>query len=155
VSQNPLAFSEAHLNITLNSGRGKDSVFSNDTLLALDIGCTNVKSGLISRGGDILKYHSFPTSDGWDPNHLIDFIALNLKTLWNESMSAHRPKALAIGAPGWIKPKEGIVVMAPNIPGWKGLHITKLMSQALDISTVLENNDTQCIFLIKLEVSLW
>jgi glucokinase len=126
--------------MTLNSGRGEDSAFSNDTFLALDIGGTNVKSGLISRGGDILKYHSFPTSDGRDPNHLIDLIAQNLKTLWNESMSAHRPKALAIGAPGWIKPKEGIVVMAPNIPGWKDLHITKLMSQALDIPAVLEND---------------
>ncbi|MDR2350911.1 MAG: ROK family protein [Deltaproteobacteria bacterium] len=111
-----------------------------DTFLALDIGGTNVKSGLVTRGGELKKHDSFPTSDGKSPAHLIELIARNLKKLWNESASDGRPKALAIGAPGWIKPKEGIVVMAPNIPGWRDLPITRLMSQALDIPAVLEND---------------
>jgi glucokinase len=111
-----------------------------DTFLALDIGGTNVKSGLISRSGDILSYDSFPTSEGKNPTHLIELIADRLKILWTEAGSNHRPVALAIGAPGWIKPREGIVVMAPNIPGWKDLPITRLMSQALDIPAVLEND---------------
>jgi glucokinase len=111
-----------------------------DTFLALDIGGTNVKSGLISREGEILLFRSFPTNEASSPEDLIGLIASRLKDHWREAGSRSRPKALAIGAPGWIKPKEGIVVMAPNIPGWKDVPITRLMSQALDIPAVLEND---------------
>ncbi|MDR1039146.1 MAG: ROK family protein [Deltaproteobacteria bacterium] len=113
---------------------------SEDTFLALDIGGTNVKSGLISRAGEILSFDSFPTSKWGGPEALIDMIIRQLKTLWNDSDTAHRPRALAIGAPGWILRREGVVVMAPNIPGWKALPITRLMSEALDIPAVLEND---------------
>jgi glucokinase len=67
-------------------------------------------------------------------------IAGKLKGLWNEADGLHRPRALAIGAPGWIRRREGVVVMAPNLKGWKDLPITRLMSQALDIPAVLEND---------------
>ncbi|MDR1312099.1 MAG: ROK family protein [Deltaproteobacteria bacterium] len=111
-----------------------------DTFLALDIGGTNVKSGLITRAGEILAFDSFPTSEGKGPEALAALIAAKLKALWNGASPSGRPRALAIGAPGWIRRREGIVVMAPNIPGWKDVPITRLMSQALDIPAVLEND---------------
>jgi glucokinase len=111
-----------------------------DTFLALDIGGTNVKSGLISRRGEILVFKSFPTNEAGSPYELIELITERIKELYNESATQKHPKALAIGAPGWIKPKEGLVVLAPNIPGWKNIPITHLMSQALDMPAVLEND---------------
>ncbi|MDR2405627.1 MAG: ROK family protein [Deltaproteobacteria bacterium] len=117
-----------------------ESKGNEDTFLALDIGGTNVKSGLVSRRGEILHFRSFPTNEAPTPEKLIRLISKRLKELWLEAGANKRPKALAIGAPGWIKPKEGIVVMAPNIPGWKDIPITRLMSQALDIPAVLEND---------------
>ncbi|MDR3154438.1 MAG: ROK family protein [Deltaproteobacteria bacterium] len=114
--------------------------FDEETFLALDIGGTNVKSGLISRRGEILSFGSFPTAEGGGPDSLIALIVDRLKGLWNEAGRGRRPKALAIGAPGWIRRREGVVVMAPNLPGWKDLPITRIMSQALDIPAVLEND---------------
>jgi glucokinase len=111
-----------------------------DTFLALDIGGTNVTSGLVARSGKILGTTVFSTSKGQNPGHLIDLIALELKGLWAKAPPDRRPKALAIGAPGWLKPREGILVVAPNIPGWRDVPITRLMSQALDIPAFLEND---------------
>jgi glucokinase len=113
---------------------------SGDSFLALDIGGTNVKCGLVSRAGEILLFRSFPTHEAAGPQNLIALIVRKLKELWAEAGGSRRPRALAIGFPGWLKPKEGLVVGAPNIPGWKDVPITRLMSQALDIPALLEND---------------
>jgi glucokinase len=70
----------------------------------------------------------------------MEIIASKLKNLWIQSGNERRPRALGIGAPGWIKPKEGIVVMAPNIPGWRDIPITRIMSEAMDLPALLEND---------------
>jgi glucokinase len=111
-----------------------------DTFLALDIGGTNVTSGLVTRTGTILFTDSFATKSGSTPKALIDLIVDKLKVLWNKAEHHNRPKALAIGAPGWLKPREGVVVVAPNIPGWRDIPITRIMSQALDLPAKLEND---------------
>jgi glucokinase len=113
---------------------------NDDTFLALDIGGTNVTSGLVTRSGEILKTETFPTNSTKGPKELIDKIISKLKLLWNRAQDFKSPKALAIGAPGWLKPKEGIVVVAPNIPGWRDIPITRTMSQALDLPAYLEND---------------
>ncbi|MDR1109903.1 MAG: ROK family protein [Deltaproteobacteria bacterium] len=111
-----------------------------DTFLALDIGGTNVTCGLVSRVGEVLSTDIFPTRDGRTPDALISLIINRLKVLWATADQTHRPSALAIGAPGWIKPLEGIVVTAPNIEGWVDVPITKIMSQALELPARLEND---------------
>ncbi|MDR3204617.1 MAG: ROK family protein [Deltaproteobacteria bacterium] len=111
-----------------------------DTFLALDIGGTNVNSGLVGRTGEILSTETFPTKKGKNTSHLLKLIIEQLKSLWSQAPPRNRPKAVAIGAPGWIKPKEGLVVVAPNIKGWKDIPITKIICQALELPTRLEND---------------
>jgi glucokinase len=111
-----------------------------DTFLALDIGGTNVTGGLVDRAGRILHMADFPTSLAKERQQLIDLIVDHLKSLWNKADDGRRPKALAIGAPGWLKPREGVLVVAPNLPGWRDVPITRIMSQALDLPARLEND---------------
>ncbi|MDR3134616.1 MAG: ROK family protein [Deltaproteobacteria bacterium] len=111
-----------------------------DTFLALDIGGTNVTCGLVNRVGQVLAMDIFPTSQGGSPEDLISHIVARLKILWDAADQSHRPSALAIGAPGWIKPLEGVVVTAPNLAGWVNVPITKIMSQALELPARLEND---------------
>jgi glucokinase len=116
-------------------------VFSaDDTFLALDIGGTNVTCGLVDRTGDVLATDIFPTFRGSSPDVLITHIVKRLKALGDTADRKHRPLAVAIGAPGWIKPKEGIVVTAPNLDGWVDVPITKMMSEALRLPARLEND---------------
>ncbi|MDR1083753.1 MAG: ROK family protein [Deltaproteobacteria bacterium] len=111
-----------------------------DTFLALDIGGTSVTCGLVSRSGEILMTDSFPTAQGPSPAAMTEIMADKLKDIWTKADRHRRPKALGIGAPGWIKPTEGIVVMAPNIPGWREVPITRIMSEAMDLPAILEND---------------
>ncbi|MDR1049629.1 MAG: ROK family protein [Deltaproteobacteria bacterium] len=111
-----------------------------DTFLALDIGGTNVTCGLVSRLGLVLATDIFKTGLRSGPEELIALIITRMKALWEQSDEDHRPKALAVGAPGWLKPKEGVVVMAPNIEGWVDIPITRIMSEALELPARLEND---------------
>ena len=119
----------------INSAPGPDDVF-----LAIDIGGTNVTAGLVNRAGQILCIGDFPTSLGKDTASLIDLIVDHLKSLRQERPDSPPPKALAIGAPGWLKPAEGVLVEAPNLPGWRDVPITRLLSRALDLPARLEND---------------
>ncbi|MDR2197857.1 MAG: ROK family protein [Deltaproteobacteria bacterium] len=110
-----------------------------DLFLALDVGGTSVKCGLVTRGGAILRFGSFPTAGAAGPEELIALMARNLEALRNEAPGP-RPKALAVGAPGWIKPREGIVVTAPNLPGWSDVPVASLLSRAMDMPVLLEND---------------
>ena len=112
-----------------------------DSFLSVDIGGTNVTCGLVSRGGVVLATDIFPLAKGGDgPEELIGSIVGRFKKLWAAADEAHRPTAVAIGAPGWIKPKEGVVVNAPNLAGWVDVPITQIMSQALGLPAMLEND---------------
>jgi glucokinase len=120
--------------------RQTNNISEDDTFLALDIGGTNITCGLVNRLGEVLATDIFPTIQGTSPDSLISQIVQRLKILWGTADQAHRPSAVAIGAPGWIKPLEGIVVNAPNLNGWVDVPITKLMSQALELPARLEND---------------
>jgi glucokinase len=124
-----------------SSIRQKKKLNDEDTFLALDIGGTNVTYGLVSRLGAVLAVDVFPTAQGGgNPEELIAFIVKKLQKLSEKADRNHQPKAVAIGAPGWIKPKEGLVVIAPNLPGWKNIPVTKTLSRAIGLPARLEND---------------
>jgi glucokinase len=112
---------------------------ASDTFLALDIGGTNVTSGLVARDGAILAEEVFPTNLGPTPQALIDLIVDKLKILKGRA-EGRQPRGLAVGAPGWLNLRDGVVVVAPNVPGWRDVPIVKFLTRALDLPTKLEND---------------
>ncbi|MDR2387153.1 MAG: ROK family protein [Deltaproteobacteria bacterium] len=111
-----------------------------DAFLSVDIGGTNVTCGLVNRRGDVLAMDIFPIAQaGSGSEQIIQTIIQRLKALWASSKLG-APLAVAIGAPGWIKPKEGLVVNAPNLKGWENIPITEMISQGLGLPARLEND---------------
>ncbi|MDR0356074.1 MAG: ROK family protein [Deltaproteobacteria bacterium] len=111
-----------------------------DSFLAVDIGGTNVTCGLVSRRGQVLSTDIFPTSHGPTPKALIELMVSRLDALRKKADASSPPAALAVGAPGWLRPKDGIVVKAPNIKDWIDIPIAKLMAEAMGLPVRLEND---------------
>ncbi|MDR2301520.1 MAG: ROK family protein [Deltaproteobacteria bacterium] len=118
-----------------------DERSADDAFLSLDIGGTNVTCGLVTRRGDVLATDIFPVAEAGETSaEIIQLVNKRLYALWRDSKIGRPPLAVAIGAPGWIKPKEGIVVNAPNLKGWVNIPITKIVSEALSLPVRLEND---------------
>jgi len=113
---------------------------SKRTCLAADIGGTNIYMGLVDEGGRILARQGFSTDSSRGPDLVMADIIRHLKVLAAEAPRGRRPQGLAIGLPGWINQAEGILVKAPNMPGWVNVPVAETISRALGLPVFLEND---------------
>lgn len=108
--------------------------------LALDLGGTNAKFGLVSKTGEILDRGRFPVLAERGPEPIVRDLVANLKSLLDRFGRDIRPQALAVGAAGQVRPETGEIVFAPNLPGWRDIPLGGLLSEALDLEVRLEND---------------
>lgn len=112
----------------------------NATYLAMDVGGTNICAGLVNGDGRVLAGRRFPTCSGRPPAEVIADMVGQLSSLCDEMPPERRPSALVVGLPGWIDQAEGVLIQAPNMPGWKSVPLASILSRALNISVLLEND---------------
>lgn len=108
--------------------------------LAMDVGGTNIIAGLVDESGKILERRKIPTLSFRGPERVIEDILQNLKDLAGQCPNRGRAEALAVGAPGWINKSEGLLIQAPNLPGWKDVPLGSILSKALGLPVFLEND---------------
>jgi len=110
------------------------------TYLAADIGGTNITMGLVDEDGRALARQSFATAADRGPAQVMADIIGHLKKLNGEAPEGRRPGGLVIGVPGWINQAEGILLRAPNMPGWINVPVVDILSRALALPVFLEND---------------
>ena len=108
--------------------------------LALDVGGTNIIAGLMDEKGKILERRKIPTLSARGSGRVIEDMLLNLEDLARRCPGRGRAGALAIGVPGWINKSEGMLIQAPNLPGWKEIPLASIISKALGLPVFLEND---------------
>ncbi|MEW6263412.1 MAG: ROK family protein [Thermodesulfobacteriota bacterium] len=110
------------------------------TYLAVDLGGTNVTLGLVTDQGRLLKKDRFPVQAerGIEPI-LADLIG-RLQAIMNGLDSSERPAGLAVGAAGFIRPDKGLLVAAPNLPGWKEVPLARILGDVLGLEVRLGND---------------
>lgn len=111
------------------------------TWLALDVGGTNVIAGLVDGQGRVLARRRFATRAGdRSPRDLMNEMIEALRAVSAEAPADRPPRGLAVGLPGWIDPAEGLLVKAPNMPGWTNVPMVAAMREALGLPVFLEND---------------
>lgn len=108
--------------------------------LVLDVGGTNVLAGLVDGQGRVLRTLGFATRPQRPPQELLEQMAAVLQRLASEAPDGARPQALAAGLPGCIDRAAGLLVEAPNMPGWHNVPVASLLGQALNLPVFLEND---------------
>ena len=109
--------------------------------LALDVGGTNVIAGLVDDCGRVLARRRFATRAGErGPQELMVEMAEALRAVAAEAPADQPPQGLAVGLPGWIDPGRGLLVQAPNMPGWTNVPMAKVMRASLGLPVLLEND---------------
>ncbi len=116
-------------------------------VIALDLGGTNMRLGVVDNEGQVL--HSFSRLLGLDRS--VEGAVGEISRRGAELLDwcAHQelqPEALCLAAPGIISAADGRVIFSPNLPGWTDVPLRELVSGALGLPAILENDANAAAF---------
>jgi len=109
--------------------------------VGIDLGGTNLKLGLVAPDGKLLARHSTPTEADGGPDHVLARMAQAVRDVCKTAKIAlDDVAAIGAAAPGPLDTKTGVVVLAPNLPGWRNIHVRDVLQKQLGRPVVLEND---------------
>jgi len=112
--------------------------------VGIDLGGTNVVAVLMSTTGKVIAEKRFMTFADKGPDFVIENISDNVKIMTRDAGTAIKDiSRVGIGAPGPLDSKKGIVLVAPNMPGWKNIKLKDELEKHLKLKTGVEN-DANC-----------
>jgi glucokinase len=104
--------------------------------ITLDIGGTNTRCALYPENG-ITPIIQKKITTSAENEAAVDRLAAVIEEIWPDDNSV---RGICAAAPGSIDIYEGIVILAPNIPGWKNLELRKILSEKFNVPVYLNND---------------
>ncbi len=113
---------------------------NHDTFLGIDLGGTAIKAGLVSRDWRLLNCMSVPTNAEEGREAVVNRLVCLVGRL--QCCGAHAPgvKGIGIGCPGPLDVDAGVILVAPNLPGWENVPLRRLIERQTGIPTSLIND---------------
>lgn len=105
-------------------------------LAGIDLGGTQVRVALARSDGRLVASAKTKTSLLGTPEAMVEWAAAEIDRL----RGREKVRSIAIGAPGPIDIKRGILVNPPNLPGWRNIPLEALLSRATGAPVHLAND---------------
>lgn len=116
-------------------------------LIAVDLGGTNTKLGLLDSKLKILSKRVLPTKGFTSKEDLIDGLIISIEEmLGDKNITKKSLLGVGMGLPGPVDPVRGVVHYFPNIPGWKEVHLRELMKSQLKLNVFIDNDSNLAAF---------
>jgi glucokinase len=106
--------------------------------VGVDLGGTNIKIGIVSDKGKLVKSISIKTEADCGPKSVIANIIKGVETILAKNKL--KIQGIGIGCPGVVSIKKGIVENAPNLPGWKNVKLGPIIKEKFGYKVHLEND---------------
>ena len=103
--------------------------------LGIDLGGTNLKSGVIDEVGNIIEQSTSPTNADEGINSVINKIT----DLIHDTEKRYKIKSVGIGVPGIVS-DEGTVLISPNLPGWINLPLKQKLTETVNLPLAIDND---------------
>lgn len=116
-------------------------VILQNMIVGIDLGGTKITGVLATPSGKVLMDVHVPTEAAKGKEKVIE----NIKKAIHMLIQSHKVKikAIGIGAPGPILYEKGMVIEAPNLPGWKRVNLKKIIEKEFKVP-VFVDNDANC-----------
>ena len=109
--------------------------------LGIDLGGTNIKSGVVDDEGRVLSAVSIPTEAELGPQAGIDHLAeAGRRAVEASGVPWDRIAGVGLGSPGTMDIPAGLLLEPPNLPGWENLPIRELLAERLGKPVVFQND---------------
>lgn len=95
-------------------------------LAGIDLGGTQVRVALARSDGQLIASFKTKTPLLGSPQRVVDWAAAEIE----RHRGREKLQSIAIGAPGPIDIKRGILVNPPNLPGWRNVPLAEMLRKA-------------------------
>jgi glucokinase len=110
-------------------------------LIGVDMGGTNVRMGIVTPEGKVLKKVQYRTDISKGGLALFERLVSNLKDLVQENFKeSNQLIGIGIGVAGPIDMKKGLIMEPPNLPGLKGFPLRDFLREKISSSIAIEND---------------
>ena len=106
------------------------------TYISVDLGGTNIRAAHYKSNGELIARAKRSTHAHDGNEAVLDRVI----EMINEVMPPMGAKAIAIGAPGPLNPFSGVILRAPNLPGWVDFPLQKIIEERLKMPCVIGND---------------
>ena len=111
-----------------------------DVCIGVDLGGTNLRCALVTRGGAIIRRQSLATDIGSGSASFLSRLLSALNRLQQEAQGDDlQVLAAGLGVPGLISP-EGEILSSLNLPPLEGLNLAREVASALGLPAVALND---------------
>jgi glucokinase len=115
--------------------------YSAPFFLGIDLGGTNIKSGVVDDEGRALSSITAKTLADLGPKvGLGNLVAAGSQAVKESGLDWAHIAAVGLGSPGTMDIDGGMLLDPPNLPGWNDLPIRELLSDRLKKRVVLQND---------------
>lgn len=109
--------------------------------LGIDLGGTNIKSGVVDDTGCPISSVSLETEAERGPEVGLNNLAeAGRRAVEASGVGWDAIAAVGLGSPGTMDLEAGMLLDPPNLPGWVNLPIRRLLAERLDRPTILQND---------------
>jgi glucokinase len=107
-------------------------------IISVDIGGTQIRAALSDREGNIIHRVAHPTLAEEGPEPVIG----RIKEAIREAVGQHLGEVQAIGiaTAGPLDPWEGVIIKAPNLPGWRNVPLKAIIEKEFGLLTYVGND---------------
>ena len=118
----------------------KNSAASEAIYLGIDVGGTKIQASLITQAGVVLSRHRCPTPrDGGSEKVLEAITTAAEETMKAEAIPQDRLTAVGLAIPGVVDPKQGFVVVTPNM-SLTGISVGPKLEKYFGVPVALGND---------------
>ncbi|MCY9580967.1 ROK family protein [Paenibacillus alvei] len=110
-------------------------------VIAIDIGGTNIKSGIVNRQGKVLHSRTLHTEAALGRDELLNKL-LRLIALYREDAEENQwmIEGIGVGSAGYIHHDGHVAYATDNLPGWSGTPVQSWLSEATRLPVRVVND---------------
>jgi glucokinase len=114
-----------------------------DHILCMDLGGTNVRLGLVTSAGQVVRRRRHKMRTLGTKDELYDWLAEIIGAFVAACGRSEKPRVASIGFAGPADSRAGLVYYAPNVACFSNLEVRSNLEERLDLPVVVEN-DANC-----------
>ena len=109
-------------------------------IAGIDIGGTKVAGGLLDQKGNLVKATILPTKADEGFQTSMGQVCKVIERLIHHAEGKENIEGIGLCAPGPLDPQKGMVISAPNLPGWHNVRLAKKVEDVFKIPARVEND---------------